>query len=146
MRVLFSLFGALFFALGVIGAFLPVLPSAPFLLLASGCFAKSSVRFGSWLQGTKLYRKHLRELAQTGSMTLAGKLKILIPVTVMMTAAFILADIKAARIAIGAALLIKYCVFFFRIKTKPARKAVYIPPQGKEYGRNTETEEYNGSE
>ena len=69
--------GMLFMGLGALGAFLPVLPTTPFLLLASFFFARSSPRFDTWFRGTKLYHRYLENFLAHRSMTLRGKLCIL---------------------------------------------------------------------
>ena len=49
MRWLWFAAGWLMVALGFIGAMLPVMPTTIFLIMAVGCFARSSPRFERWL-------------------------------------------------------------------------------------------------
>jgi uncharacterized membrane protein YbaN (DUF454 family) len=48
-RLLWILLGCFCVGLGILGAVLPLLPSTVFLVLAAGCFSKSSPRLHTWL-------------------------------------------------------------------------------------------------
>lgn len=49
VRAVLIAVGWLSVAGGVLGIFLPLVPTVPFLLLAAACFARSSERFHRWL-------------------------------------------------------------------------------------------------
>ena len=59
-RCLLIGFGTLCVALGVIGIFVPILPTTPFLLLAACCFARSSRTFLNWLLTNRWFGAYIR--------------------------------------------------------------------------------------
>lgn len=114
--------GFIALGLGAIGAVLPIIPTTPFLLLASVCLAKGSDRFHNWFKETKLYKNHLDSFVQTRSMTLKQKLVILSFSMTMISIPLVLVDNIHAKIFIVLVIIFKLYYFTFRIKTiRPQR-------------------------
>ena len=65
--------GWLSVALGVIGIFLPVLPTTPFLLLAAACFMRSPQRFYDWLVNHPKLGPWIRDYLDGEGIPLKGK-------------------------------------------------------------------------
>ncbi len=66
--------GFFFVGIGVIGIFLPLLPTTPFFLLAAVCFARSSERFHKWLLNHRLFGKYVK--GYQGKEKIPAKIKI----------------------------------------------------------------------
>jgi uncharacterized membrane protein YbaN (DUF454 family) len=49
---------------GILGIFIPVLPTTPFLLLAAVCYARSSPRFHHWLLNNRWFGSYIRNYLQ----------------------------------------------------------------------------------
>lgn len=73
VRYLLLAVGWLSVALGVIGIFVPVLPTTPFLLLAAACFVRSSRRFYLWLVNHPRLGPWIRDYLEGNGIPLKGK-------------------------------------------------------------------------
>ena len=117
LKIIYIVLAFVFLGLGVLGVIIPVLPTTPFLLLASYFFAKGSERFHKWFLSTKLYQNHLADFLRTRGMSLKRKLSILLPVSTMLIVTAILINSLYVRVGICIIIVFKYYYFFAHIRT-----------------------------
>ncbi len=66
--------GTVALALGIIGIFLPVLPTTPFLLLAAACYARGSARLHGWLVNNRFLGEYIRDYRDRRAIKLNVKI------------------------------------------------------------------------
>ena len=112
MRPIYFLIGLLSLGLGVLGVFLPILPTTPFLLLSIACFSRSSKRFENWLYHTKMYQTYVADFRETGSIAKERKKRIIISIYILMGISIFLAPLLVIKIALFAlTIFITYYLF-----------------------------------
>lgn len=73
-KTLLIISGSISFVLGIIGIFLPIIPTTPFLLLAAALFAKSSEKLYYWLMNHKVFGEYIRNFREDKAIPLKGKI------------------------------------------------------------------------
>ncbi len=68
VRILWMILGLTSVVLAVLGSFLPLLPTVPFLLLAAFAFARSSPKLEAWLLGHPQFGPMIRDWQDHGSI------------------------------------------------------------------------------
>lgn len=117
-RYLYFISGILLVAIGVIGIFLPILPTTIFLILASACFIKSSPKANEWLRNHKILGMYIKNYQDKSGLTVKSKIFDLTFLWIMISASAIffteLWYIKVLLLAIA----IGVTIHLLMIKTK----------------------------
>jgi len=66
--------GTLSTGLGIIGVFIPILPTTPFLLLAAACYMRSSERFYQWLINNRIFGAYVRNYIEGRGISIRIKI------------------------------------------------------------------------
>jgi uncharacterized protein len=73
LRGVLVVLGTLSLVLGIIGIFLPLLPTTPFLLLASACYLRGSERMHRWLLNQGRLGAYIRRYEEGRGIPLRAK-------------------------------------------------------------------------
>jgi len=123
-------------SLGVIGIFVPLLPTTPFLLLASVCFIRSSDRLYQWLIHHKLFGNYIRCYIQFRAISKRAKV---VSVSLLWTfigySAVLIVNTTWLRIIL-ALIATGVTVHILRLHTltKEMKETVNPPPNNKKNG------------
>lgn len=110
LRHLWTAAGMLSFAVGAVGAFVPLLPTVPLMLLAAYCFARGSARFHGWLVNHPRFGTAIRNWQAHGAISPPAKRAAVVAVALAFGASLLL-SVPAYALAIQAAVLA--CVLVF---------------------------------
>lgn len=97
-------------ALGVIGAFVPLLPTVPFILLAAWAASRSSPRLQAWLEGHPRFGPMIREWREGGVVRRPAKWAATL---VMAVSAAVMFWVLPNRWVPGVATLVMACVLMW---------------------------------
>jgi uncharacterized protein len=119
INFLLILAGSISVLLGIIGIFVPILPTTPFLLLAAACYIRSSDKFYSWLINNRWLGKYIQDYREKRGMKLSSKVLSISMLSVSIMYAVIYAtDILILRIVL---LLIAVSVTYHLVSIKTLR-------------------------
>ncbi|MFZ3229816.1 MAG: YbaN family protein [Pseudobdellovibrio sp.] len=98
--LLFS-FGIISLILGIVGIFLPLLPTTPFVLLAAWCFMKSSPRTHNWIYAHPLFGKVLINWDEKKAISRPTKIIAVLMIISSLTLIWLKVHILEVKIAVS---------------------------------------------
>ena len=117
LRPFLIFIGWVFVGLGIIGIFLPVMPTTIFLILAAACFARSSEKFYYRLLNYKYLGKYIKDYMEKRGMPLRAKITAIIMLnTVIGYSAFFVVDTLTVKIIL-IAIAFGVSVYLISLKT-----------------------------
>lgn len=115
-RALLLATGWLAMALGLLGVFLPLLPTTPFLLLAAACFLRSSPAMHARLMAHPRLGPFLEQWGRDRSIPRKAKRRAYVLVVACFALSIALVDALAVRVFL-AVLMAALLVFLARLRT-----------------------------
>lgn len=101
LRVIWLALGFIFTALGIIGAFLPVMPTTVFLLIAAYFFARSSPRFYNQLLNNQQFGPLIRDWRAGRGIPLRAKILAISMIVISITSSILIVTLTAIKLLLA---------------------------------------------
>jgi uncharacterized membrane protein YbaN (DUF454 family) len=118
LKPIFFVLAWLSFILGIIGAFLPVLPTTPFLILSALLFSKSSPKFHIWLLNLPIAGEGIRDWDENKVIRLKAKILCGIMMTLSLLSMWLFAKVHIMVKIFSTILLLSVGAFVFTRKSQ----------------------------
>ncbi len=118
-KIVLLILGHLFLVLGIIGAFLPILPTTPFLLLAAYFYSKSSSKIHDWMLQHKYLGPPLKDWQQNGVISLKAKILAASMIVLIITWRIPSLDVALTIKIVASTILIFVLIF---VCTRPSKR------------------------
>ena len=118
-RLLWQLAGLISLVLGVIGIFLPLLPTTPFVLLSAFCFSRSSQKLHDWLLAHPRLGPPILEWRDLGAISKRAKGLAAIALVLAFVIAW-LGGAPTGALLLQVAVLLCVAIFIFTRPNPPA--------------------------
>lgn len=102
LKALWVAAGSLFLALGIVGIFVPLLPTTPFLLLASACYLRGSRRLHQWLLSHGRLGAYIRAYEEGRGIPMRAKVAAISLLWLSMVHAIVMLGTPLASVALFA--------------------------------------------
>lgn len=119
-KVLFKILGLISLGLGILGIFLPILPTTPFLLLSSYLFLKSSERLYCWLINHRIFGQYIKDFQIDKSIPIKVKISSisLLWITITISAVFFVPILWVKFLLFAIAIGVTIHILHYKTKKK----------------------------
>lgn len=117
-KVFCFLIGSISLFIGILGIFLPILPTTPFILLTAACYARSSEKAHNWLMNNRIFGRIISDYKNKQGVPLKIKIYVisLLWITISISA-LLLINIFLIKILLFI-IAISVTIHILRFKTK----------------------------
>jgi uncharacterized protein len=116
-KAIYIIVGSISLAAGLVGVFLPVIPTTPFILLSAGCFLRSSERLFQWVVSNETLGPTIQNYHEGKGITKNTKIRAIVMMWLTISLSVYFFITNTYLIALLYVIAIGVSVYLFKLPT-----------------------------